>query len=38
MIGRRFEVAAARLGFAQTRLRSDLFRAPRCGAEQLSLF
>ncbi|MBY6241339.1 PA0069 family radical SAM protein [Methylosinus sp. Sm6] len=38
MIGRRFQVAAARLGFAHTRLRSDLFRPPRCGAEQLSLF
>ncbi|ATQ68035.1 MULTISPECIES: PA0069 family radical SAM protein [Methylosinus] len=38
MLGRRFEVAAARLGFSHTRLRSDLFRAPRCGAEQLSLF
>jgi DNA repair photolyase/antitoxin (DNA-binding transcriptional repressor) of toxin-antitoxin stability system len=38
MIGRRFEMAAARLGFSQTRLRTDLFRAPRCGAEQLSLF
>jgi DNA repair photolyase len=38
MIGRRFEVTAARLGFSQTRLRTDLFRAPRCGAEQLALF
>jgi DNA repair photolyase len=38
MIGRRFEVAAGKLGFASTRLRSDLFRPPRCGAEQLSLF
>jgi DNA repair photolyase len=38
MIGRRFEVAAARLGFSQKRLRTDLFRAPRCGAEQLALF
>lgn len=38
MIGRRFEVAAARLEFSHTRLRSDLFRAPRCAAEQLSLF
>ena len=38
MIGRRFEIAAARLGFSQTRLRTDLFRAPNCGAEQLALF
>jgi DNA repair photolyase len=38
MIGRRFEVAAARLGFSSTRLRSDLFRPPCRGAEQLSLF
>jgi DNA repair photolyase len=38
MIGRRFEVAAGKLGFSSTRLRSDLFRPPRCGAEQLSLF
>jgi DNA repair photolyase len=38
MVGRRFEVAATRLGFTQTRLRTDLFQAPRCGAQQLSLF
>jgi len=38
MIGRRFEIAAARLGFSQTRLRTDLFRAPRRGAVQLALF
>ena len=38
MIGRRFEIAAARLGFSQTRLRTDLFRAPNSGAEQLALF
>jgi DNA repair photolyase len=38
MIGRRFEVAAGKLGYSSTRLRSDLFRPPRCGAEQLSLF
>jgi DNA repair photolyase len=38
MVGRRFELAATRLGFSQTRLRTDLFRAPRCGAEQLALF
>lgn len=38
MIGRRFEIAAARLGFSQTRLRTDLFRAPNGGAEQLALF
>lgn len=38
MVGRRFEVAAARLGFSHTRLRTDLFQAPRCGAQQLSLF
>jgi len=39
MIGRRFEVAAARLGFAQkTKLRTDLFEPPRRGARQLSLF
>jgi DNA repair photolyase len=37
-IGRRFEIAAARLGFAHTRLRTDLFRAPNAGAEQLALF
>lgn len=38
MIGRRFELAATRLGFTRTKLRSDLFKSPRCGAEQLSLF
>lgn len=38
LIGRRFEVAAARLGFAQTRLRTDLFEPPRRQAEQLALF
>jgi DNA repair photolyase len=39
MIGRRFEVAAARLGFAQkTKLRTDLFEPPRRAAQQLSLF
>ena len=38
MIGRRFELAATRLGFSRTRLRADLFRPPRSDAEQLSLF
>mgnify|MGYP000971963365 CR=1 FL=1 len=39
MIGRRFEVAAARLGFAQkTKLRTDLFEPPRPAPKQLSLF
>lgn len=39
MIGRRFELAAARLGFAQkTRLRTDLFEPPRRAPQQLSLF
>jgi DNA repair photolyase len=39
MIGRRFEVAAARLGFTQkTRLRTDLFEPPRRAPQQLSLF
>ncbi|CUA88206.1 DNA repair photolyase [Chelatococcus sambhunathii] len=40
MIGRRFEMAAERLGFnkRRTRLRTDLFSPPRRGAEQLSLF
>lgn len=39
MIGRRFEVAAARLGFGQkTKLRTDLFEPPRRAAQQLSLF
>ena len=38
MIGRRFEIAVARLGFSQTRLRADLFKSPRASAEQLMLF
>jgi hypothetical protein len=39
MIGRRFERAAARLGFAPgPKLRCDLFQPPRRGAEQLALF
>ncbi|QGM46923.1 PA0069 family radical SAM protein [Methylocystis heyeri] len=38
MIGRRFEVAASRLGFGATRLRCDLFQRPRREGEQLSLF
>ena len=40
MIGRRFETAAAKIGFgkAKTRLRTDLFSPPRKGAEQLRLF
>ncbi|PPD45028.1 MAG: radical SAM protein [Methylocystis sp.] len=40
MVGRRFEIAAKRLGFAQTsmRLRTDLFEPPRRGAQQLALF
>ena len=39
MIGRRFELAAARLGFSQkTKLRTDLFEPPRRAAQQLSLF
>jgi DNA repair photolyase len=43
MIGRRFEIAAARLGFNETptRLRADLFRPPEDeakGPKQLSLF
>ncbi|RTL85117.1 MAG: PA0069 family radical SAM protein [Hyphomicrobiales bacterium] len=40
MIGRRFEVAAKRLGFPQTatRLRTDLFEPPRKGPQQLALF
>lgn len=39
MIGRRFEVAAERLGFNKTRLRlrTDLFQRPRGGPEQLQL-
>jgi DNA repair photolyase len=40
MIGRRFELAAKRLGFSQTtnKLRIDLFVPPRRGAQQLTLF
>ena len=40
MIGRRFEMAAERLGFngARTRLRSDLFLKPEKEKAQLSLF
>jgi DNA repair photolyase len=40
MIGRRFEVAAKRLGFSQstTKLRTDLFEPPRRGPQQLTLF
>ncbi|MGJ0508000.1 MAG: PA0069 family radical SAM protein [Methylocystis sp.] len=40
MIGRRFEVAAKRLGFSQTtaKLRTDLFEPPRRGPQQLALF
>jgi DNA repair photolyase len=39
MIGRRFEVAADRLGFGQrSKLRTDLFEPPRRAARQLSLF
>ncbi len=40
MLGRRFEIAAAKLGFPKTRakLRTDLFRAPTPHGEQLSLF
>jgi DNA repair photolyase len=39
MIGRRFELAAARLGFVQkTRLRTDLFEPPRRAPQQLNLF
>ncbi|MGD9540579.1 PA0069 family radical SAM protein [Methylocystis sp.] len=39
MIGRRFEVAADRLGFGQkTKLRTDLFEPPRRAPRQLSLF
>jgi hypothetical protein len=40
MIGRRFEVACERLGFAKTRmrLRSDLFERPAGGGAQLNLF
>ncbi|WP_363350685.1 PA0069 family radical SAM protein [Methylocystis echinoides] len=40
MIGRRFELAAKRLGFSSTttRLRADLFEPPRKGPQQLALF
>ena len=38
MIGRRFEIAAARLGFGATRLRCDLFQPPARTGEQLALF
>ncbi|MGD9656786.1 MAG: PA0069 family radical SAM protein [Methylocystis sp.] len=39
MIGRRFEVAAERLGFGRkTTLRTDLFEPPRRAPRQLSLF
>ncbi|MDJ1157826.1 PA0069 family radical SAM protein [Chelatococcus sp. SYSU_G07232] len=40
MIGRRFEMAAERIGFdkKRTRLRTDLFRRPTRPGEQLSLF
>ena len=40
MLGRRFEIAAARLGFSKTRakLRTDLFRPPTPHGRQLSLF
>ncbi len=40
MLGRRFEIAAAKLGFPKTRakLRTDLFRAPTPHGQQLSLF
>ncbi len=44
MIGRRFEMAARRLGYRETKtaLRTDLFRKPQApvkeGAAQLSLF
>jgi DNA repair photolyase len=40
MIGRRFEMAAQRLGFNRVRskLRTDLFRSPSDGKQQLSLF
>ncbi len=40
MLGRRFEVAAAKLGFPKTRakLRTDLFKAPTPHGQQLSLF
>ncbi len=38
MIGRRFEIAAQRLGFAPTKLRTDLFEPPRRAPRQLALF
>lgn len=38
MIGRRFEVAAARLGFSRSKLRTDLFEPPRRAPQQLALF
>ncbi|WP_424363860.1 PA0069 family radical SAM protein [Methylocystis parvus] len=40
MIGRRFEIAAKKLGFSQSsmKLRTDLFEPPRRGPQQLSLF
>ena len=40
MVGHRFEIAAKRLGLAQTRtkLRTDLFEPPRRGPVQLALF
>jgi DNA repair photolyase len=40
MIGRRFEMAAQRLGFnrARSKLRTDLFHSPSTGKQQLSLF
>ena len=40
MIGRRFEVAAERLGFNKKRrkLRTDLFTPPKRAGEQLKLF
>ena len=40
MVGRRFEIAAAKIGFDKTRLklRTDLFTRPARSAEQLSLF
>ena len=39
-IGRRFELAARRLGLngSKTRLRTDLFQRPKLAGEQLSLF
>jgi hypothetical protein len=40
LIGRRFRAAVKRLGLEAPfpRLRTDLFRVPRSGPEQLSLF